>query len=121
MITGLCTYEEKPALILSDVRAAMYADFQNQQPAVKLSYAQWKTTLKEEVWYIKKAYRSTCLDRVDVNYREHRETLLVLAELLTKETAPRRRTPTDADDCTEQPPDALMWVRIQSWRTIEKT
>lgn len=109
--TGPCTHEEKPAPILSDVRAAMYADFQNQQPTVKLSYAQWKTTLKEEVWYIKKAYRSTCLDRVDVNYRWHRETLLVLAELLAKETAPPQED-ADADDRSEQPPDALMWVWI---------
>eukprot|EP00966_Prymnesium_polylepis_P062684 1455098-Prymnesium_polylepis.2 len=56
--TGPCTHEEKAALILSDVRQAMYADFQNKHPTIKLKYSKWKASLKELVWNMKKAYRS---------------------------------------------------------------
>ena len=45
--TGPCTFEEKPALILSDVREAMFADFQNTRPTISIKYSQWKITLKE--------------------------------------------------------------------------
>ena len=64
--TRPCTTEEHEALILSDVREAMFADFKEKNPAIKISFSQYKTTLKEVVWYLKKAHRSTCFDRVDV-------------------------------------------------------
>ena len=44
------------------------SNFQDKYPAIKISYSQWKTSLKVLVWNMKKADRSTCLDRVDVNY-----------------------------------------------------
>lgn len=109
--TGPCTVEEKAALILSDVREAMFADFQEKHPEIKISFSQWKETLKTEVWNMKKAYRSTCLDRVDVNYKWHRETLLVVATMLAIEMEPPQQD-ADADDREEQPPDALTWHRI---------
>ena len=56
--TGPCTYEEKAALILSDVRSSMFADFQTKYPALDIKYSTWKATLKVVVWNIKKAYRS---------------------------------------------------------------
>tara|TARA_B110000046_G_C12951629_1_gene380417 strand:+ start:780 stop:1046 length:267 start_codon:yes stop_codon:yes gene_type:complete len=60
--TGPCTYEEKAALILSDVRQAMYADFQNKHTAIKLSYSQWKASLKELVWNMKKERQTAELE-----------------------------------------------------------
>eukprot|EP00966_Prymnesium_polylepis_P017946 414119-Prymnesium_polylepis.2 len=110
--------EAKPAFILSDTRLAMYADFTQKQPSIKLSYSQYKKTLKEIAWNLKKAYRSTCLDRVDVKYRWHREALLVVALLLKAKLAPSQ---SDADDgdCSEEPPDELMWERIPPLLTAE--
>ena len=77
----------------------------------KLSYSQYKKTVKEVAWNLKKAYRSTCLDRVDVNYKWHREALVVLAALLAEELAPSQAD-ADDDDRDEPPPDELTWVRI---------
>jgi hypothetical protein len=108
---GPCTYEEKPALILSDVREAMFADFQTKNPTITILFSQWKVTLKTVAWNIRKAYRSTCLDRVDVSYKWHRETLLVVAKLLGEELTSSQED-ADDDDRVEQPPDELTWVQV---------
>ena len=110
--TGPFTVESKPAFILSDTREAMYSDFCEKHPSIKISYSHYKKTLKVIVWNLKKAYRSTCLDRVDVNYKWFRETLLVVAVLLADKIARPREDADDDDDSDELPPDELTWVRI---------
>eukprot|EP00966_Prymnesium_polylepis_P328362 7384167-Prymnesium_polylepis.2 len=60
---------------------------------------------------LSRAALTRCLDRVDVNYKWHRETLLVVAALLAKERSPAQED-ADQDDRVEQPPDALTWVKI---------
>lgn len=60
---GPFLYEEKPALILEDTREAMYFDFNNKHPSV-IKFSQWKQTLREVAWNIKKvhaAHASTSL------------------------------------------------------------
>ena len=45
--TGPFTVESKPAFILSDVRQAMYADFGEKHPSIKLSYSQYNTVQED--------------------------------------------------------------------------
>ena len=111
---GPCVVEEKPALILSDTRENMYADFVEKNPRIKLAYSTWKARLKAVAWNTKKAYRSTCLDRVDVNFKWHRETLQVVAVLLEAKLS---QPGDDADhgehaDRPEQRPDGCTWLKI---------
>ena len=56
--TGPCVVEEKPALILSDTKEAMFEDFQKQHPEVKIKFSRWKSALKKLVWNMKKTYRN---------------------------------------------------------------
>lgn len=109
--TGPFTVESKPAFILSDTREAMYSEWCEKNPSLKVSFSHYKKVLKVVAWNLKKAYRSTCLDRVDVNYKWFREGLLVVAALLSAKLAPSRED-ADDDDEAEQPPDELTWVWI---------
>ena len=97
--------EEKPAFIQSDTEAALFELFQTARPDVKIEVAQYK---RELPWNMKKAYRSTCLDRCEVNFDWHRQGLGAAMEIL----APLLSSPTeDAEDEAEaeaRPPDPLL-------------
>lgn len=103
--------EEKPAYILSDVKQAMYADFKLKNSSINIKFSKYKQVLEEVAWNLKKAYRSTCLDRVFCNYKWHREALLVVAKLLAEMVAPPQRD-ADEDDRGDGRPDELTWVNI---------
>ena len=90
----------------------MFFSFKEKKPSAKIEFSQYKNTLKEVAWNIKKAYRSTCLDRVDVNYKWHRESLRVVANLLATELAHPQEDADEAELVAEQPPDELTWVLI---------
>ncbi|KAL3892591.1 MAG: hypothetical protein SGPRY_014983, partial [Prymnesium sp.] len=103
-------YEEKPAPILSDVHESMYTDFIRQHPSTQISFSGWKKVLKEVAGNITKAYRSTCLDRLDVNYKWHRESLQVVGKLLEQEHYQPHHEADNDDSC--DPPDPHMWVCV---------
>ena len=58
---------------------ALYEEFKAAQPEVKISLAQYKEELP---WNRKKAYRETCLDRLDLNFAWHRQALKVVVDML---------------------------------------
>ena len=104
--------EERPGLILEDVLEAMYNDFNEKNPEL-LKISKWKEVLAEEVWNIKKAYRSTCLDRVDTNYKWMREALEVAVVQLKEQLQPTLPflDVNDGDDGdSDMQPDPLMWL-----------
>ena len=110
--TGPFTLEHRPGLILEDVREAMYTDFEEKHPGL-LKFSQWKKVVKDEVWQIKKAYRLTCLDRVDSNYNWHREALVVVAKQLAELLHPPEMDAEqdNGDDDAPQPAvNFLEWV-----------
>ena len=55
---GPFIFEEKPALILSDVLESMYASFKEKHALIKLSFSKYKEVVHEVAWNLKKAYRS---------------------------------------------------------------
>ena len=63
-------------------------------------------------WNIKKAYRSRCLDRVDVNFKWHREALTVLGLILDGALLNPAADDADDADSAALPPDHLRWVRV---------
>ena len=63
----------------------MFELFQKAQPDIKIELRQYKYELP---WNMKKAYRSTCLDRCDVNFDWHRKGLRVAMEVLAPLLAP---------------------------------
>ena len=67
---GPFTYEEKAGLIQSDTNEGMFADFKKLHPEIDIKFSQYKDELP---WNRKKAYRSTCMDRAEVNFDWHRQ------------------------------------------------
>ena len=68
------------AHIMSDTEEAIYEDFAKTHPEVSIKLSQYKEELP---WNRKKAYRETCLDRIDLNFEWHREALRVALDVLS--------------------------------------
>ena len=67
------------AHIMSAPEEDLYNEFTAAHPEVKISVRQYKEELP---WHRKKAYRETCLDRLDLNFEWHRQALKVALEML---------------------------------------
>ena len=67
------------AHILSAPVEELYDEFSKAHPESKVKLAQYKEELP---WNRKKAYRETCLDRIDLNFEWHRQALKVAVEML---------------------------------------
>lgn len=68
------------AHIMSAPEETLYDEFIKAHPEVKISLRQYKEELP---WHRKKAYRETCLDRLDLNFEWHRQALKVALEMLS--------------------------------------
>ena len=68
------------AHIVSDQSEVLYADFKKMHPEVTLELSQYKEELP---WNRKKAYRETCLDRIDLNFQWHHDALKVALDMLS--------------------------------------
>ena len=65
---------------MSGPEEILYTEFTAAQPEIKISLRQYKEELP---WHRKKAYRETCLDRLDLNFEWHRQALKVVADMLS--------------------------------------
>ena len=97
--------EEKPAFIQSDPIEVMYDLFRKARPDIKIGLTQYKGELP---WNLKKAYRSTCLDRCDVNFDWHRQGLRVATELLAPLLAPPSEDAEGDAEAEAAPADPLL-------------
>mmetsp|Transcript_10548 Transcript_10548/g.31128 ORF Transcript_10548/g.31128 Transcript_10548/m.31128 type:complete len:304 (+) Transcript_10548:423-1334(+) len=77
---GPFVVQEKNAHIMSNTEEAVFDDFVKAHPEVDIKFSQYKQELP---WYRKKAYRETCLDRIDLNFEWHREALKVALDVLS--------------------------------------
>ena len=57
---------------MSGPEETLYEEFKAAHPEVKIKLAQYKEELP---WHRKKAYRETCLDRLDLNFLWHRQVI----------------------------------------------
>ena len=64
---------------MSGPEETLYEEFKAAHPEVKISLRQYKEELP---WHRKKAYRETCLDRLDLNFLWHRQALKVVVDML---------------------------------------
>ena len=83
----------------------MYDLFQKARPDIKIGLTQYKGELP---WNLKKAYRSTCLDRCDVNFDWHRQGLRVAMELLAPLLAPPSEDAEGDAEAEAAPADPLL-------------
>ena len=97
--------EEKPAFIQSDTEEAMFELFQKERPDIAIKLRQYKYELP---WNMKKAYRSTCLDRCDVNFDWHRQGLNVAMEVLAPLLSPPSDDAEGAAEAEAAPADPLL-------------
>jgi hypothetical protein len=102
---GPFVHEERPASIMSDTLEGVFADYQQTNPDSTIKLSQYKLELP---WYHKKAYRSTCLDRVDVNFDWHRQGLKVVIDLLAPLHAPPSHDAEGEAEAEAPPPDSLL-------------
>jgi hypothetical protein len=58
----------------------IFDDFSKAHPDVTIKLSQYKELLP---WHRKKAYRETCLDRLDLNFEWHRSALKVALDMLS--------------------------------------
>ena len=83
----------------------MYDLFRKARPDIKIGLTQYKGELP---WNLKKAYRSTCLDRCDVNFDWHRQGLRVAMELLAPLLAPPSEDAEGDAEAEAAPADPLL-------------
>ena len=83
----------------------MHVDYRRVHPDSKLSLSQYKEQLP---WNTKKAYRSTCMDRLDVNFDWHRQGLKVAIDLLTPLHTPPTEDAEGEVEANSQPGDPLL-------------
>ena len=76
---GPFVIEERNAHIMSAPEETVYEEFLKAHPDIKICLAQYK---EEMPWHRKKAYRETCLDRVDLNFDWARQALKVAVGIL---------------------------------------
>ena len=79
MPLGLFLLPRQNAHIVSAPEETLYDEFTKAHPEVKISLSQYKEELP---WHRKKAYRETCLDRVDLNFEWHWQALKVAMDML---------------------------------------
>ena len=110
--------EEKPAFIQSDTEEALFELFRKAEPDVKIQLAQYK---KELPWNMKKAYRSTCLDRCEVNFDWHRQGLGVAMEILAPLLSPSTEDAEGEDEAEARPTDPLLQELAQFAQLTSRT
>ena len=89
----------------SDPLDVIFDEFQKAHPEETIKFSQYKEELP---WNRKKAYRETCLDRVDVNFQWHRQALAVAMDMLSPLHSPSTAD-AEGDGATEaQEPDPLL-------------
>ena len=83
----------------------IFNDFTKEHPDVKIKLSQYKEELP---WNRKKAYRETCLDRIDLNFEWHREALKVAVDMLSPlHSAPTADAEGEAEAGAPQPDPLL--------------
>ena len=96
------TFKEKPAFIQSLTEEAMFTEFRKAHPGSKIKFSQYKLELP---WNRKKAYRSTCLDRAEVNFEWHRQAFKMVMDVLAPLHSPSNEDAEGEAEATAELPD----------------